>query len=238
MGFEPSLGRVAYSEVLEDYLKKIFLLMGKKGRVTTSDLARSFNVAPSTVTQTLKRLSQLKLIHHTPYYGVQLTPRGERLALELVRHHRLLELFLERTMGLPWERVHAEADRLEHVISEEMEECLARHLGDPLYDPHGAPIPSRNLQFPREPSLLLAELPIGVKATITAIEDEETKLLIFARAHDLLPGSSLELKEKNNDEIRVELEKGPLLTVPIVYAFQIWVRQKESPSDPRDQEGR
>lgn len=232
MTYEPSLGRIAYSEVLEDYLKHIFLLSQKQKKVTTTDLARTFAVAPATVTQTLKRLSQLELVEHVPYYGVKMTPKGERIARELLRHHRLLELYLEKALGLSWEKVHAEAERLEHVISEEVEESIARFLGEPLYDPHGAPIPSRALHLPSDSTCSLSDLQEGETATIVAIEDEKEDLLLFARDHGLFPGRDFLLVSRLEEEVKLEILGGGPLSLPLLFASWIWVRRNESCANP------
>lgn len=224
MSFEPELGRVAYSEVLEDYLKQIFLLSLEQGRVSTNELARLFQVAPSTVTQTLKRLHQLKLIEHTPYYGVRLTPGGERIARELLRHHRLIELYLQKVLGLPWERVHAQAERWEHVISEEVEERIASTLGDPVVDPHGAPIPDRHLALPSQPLLRLAALVPEERGEIVAVEDEREELLFHASRKGLLPGVQFTVKAISPRGMVLKIEN-EARSVPKELAQALWVRR-------------
>lgn len=224
MSFEPELGRVAYSEVLEDYLKHIFLLSLEQGRVSTSELARLFQVAPSTVTQTLKRLAHLQLIEHTPYYGVRLTPGGERIARELLRHHRLIELYLQKVLGLPWERVHAQAERWEHVISEEVEERIASTLGDPDTDPHGAPIPDRHLALPSQPLLRLSALAPEEGGEIVAVEDEREEILAHASRIGLLPGVLFVVKRISPGGMVLKLEN-ETLPVPEELAQALWVRR-------------
>lgn len=134
------------SEAIEDYAKAIHALAERSERpVGTSALADRLGVTPGTVTAMLKRMDEMGLIEHEPYRGATLTAAGERVALEVIRHHRLLESYLAEALGMPWDRVHAEAEVLEHYISEELEDRIATALGDPLRDPHGDPIPDRQL---------------------------------------------------------------------------------------------
>ncbi len=136
------------SEAIQDYLKGIYKLQQAGGRATVTTLARSQGVSPASASAMVKKLAVLGLLEHEPYHGAQLTDAGERVALEVIRHHRLLELYLADTLGLGLDDVHAEADRLEHVISEELEERIDRALGYPTHDPHGDPIPDANLKWP------------------------------------------------------------------------------------------
>jgi DtxR family Mn-dependent transcriptional regulator len=140
--------RPALSDTIQDYLKGIYKLQEAGGRATVTALARDQGVSPASASVMLKKLAALDLLDHEPYRGARLTPAGERVALEVIRHHRLLELYLARTLGLSVDDVHDEADRLEHVISEELEERIDRALGYPTHDPHGDPIPDANLKWP------------------------------------------------------------------------------------------
>ena len=137
------------SQNAEDYLKEIHKLEAERGRATTSALAERVGVAPPSVTAMLKKLGALGLLDHEPYRGARLTPAGERVAVEVIRHHRLLELYLAETLGLDVEDVHDEADRLEHVLSEELEAKIDSALGYPTHDPHGDPIPNAKLEWPK-----------------------------------------------------------------------------------------
>src|SRR5512135_182279 len=132
------------SPPIEDYLKTIYLLREREGAASTTGIAAVLEVTPASVTGMIKKLAGLKLVRHTPYQGVDLTKSGEKVALEMVRHHRLLELFLMQALGYTWDEVHAEADMLEHVISEEFEDRMAARLGYPGVDPHGDPIPAKD----------------------------------------------------------------------------------------------
>ena len=136
------------SDAIQDYLREIYRIGEGRERVATTALARALRVSPASVTGMVKKLSALELVEHAPYRGVTLTPAGERVAIEVIRHHRLLELYLAETLGIAVEEVHDEADRLEHVLSEELEARIDEVLGFPTHDPHGDPIPDANLNWP------------------------------------------------------------------------------------------
>jgi DtxR family Mn-dependent transcriptional regulator len=136
------------SVAIQDYLKGIYKLQAADGRVTITSLARDQGVSPASASAMVKKLAALDLVAHAPYRGAELTPAGEKVALEVIRHHRLLELYLAETLGVDVADVHDEADRLEHVISEELEERIDRALGYPTHDPHGDPIPTPDLEWP------------------------------------------------------------------------------------------
>ena len=148
----PYTGRVAksgLSESIQDYLKQLYHLQSSDGRVSVTALAREQKVSPASASAMVKKLAALELLQHEPYRGARLTDAGERVALEVIRHHRLLELYLAETLGLHVDDVHAEADRLEHVISEELEARIDSALGFPTHDPHGDPIPDADLNWPQ-----------------------------------------------------------------------------------------
>ncbi len=156
------MARPPLSEAQEDYLKQLLLLEEALGSpVSTQALAERLGVKPPSVTGMLKKLSALGLVAHAPYRGARLTEAGRRVALEVLRHHRLLETYLHQALGYGWEEVHQEAERLEHVISEDLEERIAEALGHPPFDPHGDPIPTRELALPQGRGLPLAEAPLG-----------------------------------------------------------------------------
>ena len=142
------MSRLPLSEAIQDYLKTIYKLQADSGRITITAVAREQRVSPASASAMVKKLAALDLIEHEPYRGSRLTDAGERVALEVIRHHRLLELYLAQTLGLHVDDVHDEADRLEHVISEELESRIDRALGFPTHDPHGDPIPDANLEWP------------------------------------------------------------------------------------------
>ncbi|HEY7358581.1 MAG TPA: metal-dependent transcriptional regulator [Ktedonobacterales bacterium] len=196
------------SEAVEDYLKTIYLLReeaqarGESGRVTTNALAERLGVEPGSVTGMLKKLAgekddAPKLVRHTPYHGVELTEVGEKLALEIVRHHRLLELYLTRVLGFHWDEVHEQADEMEHVISEEFEEKINHLLGEPVTDPHGDPIPTRSGELPQQPELVsLADLEPGQAARICRVRDQNPDLLRHLETLHLLPETVVTVLER------------------------------------------
>jgi DtxR family Mn-dependent transcriptional regulator len=142
------MAKAPLSESIQDYLKSVYKLQAAEGRVTIGALAKDQGVSPASASAMVKKLAALELLQHAPYRGARLTDAGERVALEVIRHHRLLELYLADTLGLDVADVHAEADRLEHVISEELEARIDRALGFPTHDPHGDPIPDADLNWP------------------------------------------------------------------------------------------
>jgi DtxR family transcriptional regulator, Mn-dependent transcriptional regulator len=137
------------TEAIQHYLREIYKLGQTHARVSVTALAQAQGVSAASASAMVKKLAALGLAEHAPYHGVELTPSGERVALEVIRHHRLLELYLAETLGVHVDDVHAEADRLEHAISEELETRIDRALGFPTHDPHGDPIPDANLKWPR-----------------------------------------------------------------------------------------
>jgi DtxR family Mn-dependent transcriptional regulator len=140
----------ALSESIQHYLREIYKLHAEEGKVTVTALARRVNVSDPSASAMVKKLTALSLAQHEPYRGVELTPAGERVAVEVIRHHRLLELYLAETLGLDVDDVHDEADRLEHALSEELEQRIDKALGYPTHDPHGDPIPNADLKWPND----------------------------------------------------------------------------------------
>jgi DtxR family Mn-dependent transcriptional regulator len=180
------------SESVQDYLKELYKLQGD-GRASTSALADRMGVAPASATSMLKKLAVLGLAEHEPYHGARLTATGERVAIEMIRHHRLLEQYLAQSLGVSIDAVHAEADRLEHALSEELEALIDASLGFPTHDPHGDPIPSADLEL--EPSDLrgLDQLDPGARATIRRVPDSDRELLRYLDDLGLVPGEVVEL---------------------------------------------
>jgi DtxR family transcriptional regulator, Mn-dependent transcriptional regulator len=181
-----------FSESLQDYLKEIYKLEDENGRASTSAIAERLGVAPSSVTAVLKRLTSLGLVEHKRYRGAVLTPAGNKVAIEVIRHHRLLEQYLAETLGLGIDEVHAEADRLEHALSEEVEARIDESLGYPTHDPHGDPIPDANLKLAPSNLRQLASLAPGEEATIRRIPDE-TGLLRYLSDLLLVPGARVKM---------------------------------------------
>jgi DtxR family transcriptional regulator, Mn-dependent transcriptional regulator len=183
------------TDAIQDYVKEIYKLEAAGRRVTTSALAEALEVSPPSVTAMLKKLATLGLVTHERYHGAALTEPGERVALEVIRHHRLIEQYLVETLGLSIDAVHVEADRLEHALSEELEAHIDRTLGFPTRDPHGDPIPGPDLRIAATTTTLLSTLEAGAKAVVSRVPDGDGELLRYLTKLKLTPGSSLEVKE-------------------------------------------
>ena len=186
------------SSAIEDYAKAIYALERRAAgeAVTTNALAERLGVTPGSASGMVKRLAELGLVEHEPYRGVQLTEDGRRVALEVIRHHRLLELYLVQSLGVPWDRVHEEAEVLEHVLSEELEELIATKLGNPTHDPHGDPIPTRELTIEEEPTQSLQSLQAGATGRFTRVSDSDPEMLRFLADRGISPGDSFEVIDK------------------------------------------
>jgi DtxR family Mn-dependent transcriptional regulator len=182
------------SIAIQDYLKEIYKLHAAGERATTTAIAKRMGVAPSSVTSMLKKLSVLGLAEHAPYRGVGLSEAGNKIALEVIRHHRLLEQYLAETLGLGIDAVHAEADRLEHVISEELEARIDEQLGFPTHDPHGDPIPDAGLNVDRTALRSLEALVPGEEATVRRIPDGDAELLRYLAGLMLVPGRKVTMR--------------------------------------------
>jgi len=189
--------RSAPTEAIQDYAKAIYGLERRlPGAVMTSALAERLEISPASVTAMLKRMSEAGLVEHEPYHGVRLTAAGEKVALEVIRHHRLLESYLADALGMPWDRVHAEAEVLEHYISEELEERIATALGDPPVDPHGDPIPNRELEISTEDGTALAEMEPGDSGTFSRVSDSNSEMLRYLAERGIRPGTTLLVTER------------------------------------------
>ncbi|HYM58557.1 MAG TPA: metal-dependent transcriptional regulator [Solirubrobacteraceae bacterium] len=187
----------AISSAVEDYAKAIYSLEARgAGPVTTNALAERMAVTAASASGMVRKLAELGLVSHVPYKGVELTSDGVRLALEVLRHHRLLELYLARDLGLPWDRVHDEAEVLEHVLSEEVEELIAAKLGNPTRDPHGDPIPTRDLVLEERPTASMASLEAGASGTFTRISDSDPAMLRYLADRGIAPGAEFEVVSK------------------------------------------
>jgi DtxR family transcriptional regulator, Mn-dependent transcriptional regulator len=182
---------------VEDYAKAIYSLETRDGdAVSTNALAERLEVTPASASGMVKRLGELGLVDHEPYRGVRLTPDGRRVALEVIRHHRLLELFLAEALGVSWDRGHAEAEVLEHVLSDHLEDLIAERLGDPTHDPHGDPIPSVDLELREEPTESLATLAPGDVATFVRVSDADPAMLRYLADRGIAPGDALEVRDR------------------------------------------
>jgi DtxR family transcriptional regulator, Mn-dependent transcriptional regulator len=197
------------SQAVEDYLKAIYKLQGD-GRVSTNDVARALKVSSASVTNMVKRLTRMELVDHESYRGVRLTEAGTKVALEIIRHHRLLETYLKDVMGFSWSEMHEEAERLEHHISEEFEEKIDQMLGYPSHDPHGHPIPTKDGKIAASATQTLAEVAPGDQVVVHHLSDADSELLEYLEKAGLLPNSIVRVLEKEPFEgpLKVALESG------------------------------
>ena len=199
-------------------------VLGQAGKVNTQALATALEVAPASVTGMLRKLSEQGLVSHAPYQGAQLTAEGERVALEVLRHHRLLELFLHRALGVPLDEVHEEAERLEHALSEKLEARIAAWLGDPTHDPHGDPIPTLDGELPTRAERRLSQLAPGDVGTVARVPDGDAGQLRALVEAGLTPGAALELQAVDAALGTLTLSlSGRPLTVSLGVAAQVHV---------------
>ena len=186
------------SEAVDNYLKAIFQIAGGNHRATTAALAEKLNVAPASVTGMLKKLSEATppWIDYQKHHGARLTGHGRARALEMIRHHRLIELFLHTVLGYGWDEVHAEAERLEHAISETFEDRIAKVLGDPEFDPHGHPIPHRDGTIPERSDSSLVNMEPGTKAIVSRVSDHDSEMLQYLSSIGVKPETRIHLIER------------------------------------------
>ena len=200
------------SDTVEDYLKSIYHLSNGEGRVSTGQIAEEMAVSPASVTDMVQRLAaeSPSLLDYQKHQGVALTEAGKKAALETIRHHRLLELFLHEVLGFSWDQVHDEAERLEHVISEEFEERVAAVLGNPQRGLHGEPIPSRALVMPDQDCCNLRELRPNQRGRIQEVDDDDPGFLRYLASQGLVPGVEFEVIDYSpyDDNLRVQIVDG------------------------------
>ena len=197
------------TESVQDYLKTIWVLEREQGApVSTSALADAMGFAPASATNMVKRLAELHLVEYEPYRGIHLSPAGEKMALEIVRHHRLLELYLAEALGYSWDQVHEEADRLEHHISEEFESAIAEQLGNPTHDPHGDPIPTPDLELLFSPAQPLTTLAMDDEGIIRRVRDQSVERLRYLADAGVVLGAVVRVleRETSDNELTIELE--------------------------------
>ncbi len=203
--------RETLTQSIEDYLKAIYELTLKDGRASTTQLADYLQVTPASVTGMIKKLAATNppLLEYRKHRGVILTDKGRKIALEILRHHRLLELFLHEVLDYPWDEVDEEADRLEHVISEKFEDRIAKALGNPEYDPHGDPIPTKDLTIPSTTSIPLSSLRPGQDATIKRVKDDDSDLLKHLQQIGIIPETQIEILEFSefDGNLHIKIEK-------------------------------
>ncbi|SMB96236.1 metal-dependent transcriptional regulator [Deinococcus hopiensis] len=226
----------ALSPSAEDYLKHLYLLgqteAGPGGKVNTQALAEALDVMPASVTGMLRKLSEQGLVSHAPYQGANLTAEGQRVALEVLRHHRLLELFLHRALGVPLDEVHEEAERLEHALSERLEARIAAWLGDPTHDPHGDPIPTLAGELPTRAERRLTQLAPGETGTVARVPGDDAAQLRALVQGGLTPGVTVTVRQVDAalGTLTLGLPNGPSLTLALAVAAQVQVHGELSPA--------
>ena len=220
------------SDTVEDYLKVIYNLSVESNRVSTGQIAETLKVSPASVTDMVQRLAgeQPPLLDYLKHQGVALTEEGKKAALETIRHHRLLELFLHEILGYSWDQVHAEADRLEHVISEEFEERVAAVLGDPQRGLHGKPIPSRSLEMPDQNTCYLQDLRPDQRGIIHSVNDDDPGFLRFLESQGLVPGVEFAVIDFSpyDDNLRLKIkdkEQEIVLGTSVTAQVQVELKQ-------------
>jgi DtxR family Mn-dependent transcriptional regulator len=188
---------LARTPAVEDYTKAIFALESRSTEpVSTNALAERLGITPGSVSAMLKRLGELGVIAHEPYRGVRLTEDGRRIALEVIRHHRLLESFLADALGMPWDRVHAEAEVLEHVLSEDLEDLIAAKLGHPTVDPHGDPIPTADLELEEPSTARMESLQPGDEGLFVRVSDSDPEMLRYLAERGISPGERFAVRDR------------------------------------------
>jgi DtxR family Mn-dependent transcriptional regulator len=185
------------TSAVEDYAKAIYALETREdAAVSNNALAERLGVTAASASSMVKKLAGLGLVRHEPYRGVRLTPEGVKVALEVLRHHRLLERYLAEELGVPWDRVHDEAEVLEHVLSEELEELIADKLGHPTRDPHGDPIPTADGRIEESPTVALHDLEPGDGGVFVRVSDSDPEMLRYLDARGIRPGDPFEVVER------------------------------------------
>jgi DtxR family Mn-dependent transcriptional regulator len=185
------------TSAIEDYAKAIYALETRAdSAVSTTALAERLGVTAASASSMVKKLAEMELVSHEPYRGVRLTPKGVKVALEVLRHHRLLEVYLAQELGVPWDRVHDEAEVLEHVLSEELEALIAAKLGHPTRDPHGDPIPTPDGRIEESPTSALHDLEPGECGCFVRVSDSDPEMLRYLAARGIAPGDDFEIVEK------------------------------------------
>jgi DtxR family transcriptional regulator, Mn-dependent transcriptional regulator len=188
---QPTSG--VFSEAIEDFLKAVYLLQQDRERVQTSVLAETLGITAPSTTEMAKKLARANLVEHEPYRGIRLTTGGKRVALEIIRNHRLLELFLVQALGYTWDEVHEEAERLEHAISERLAQRMAEYLGHPRFDPHGDPIPSPDGGVEQRELTPLSEWPLNEIGKVARLRDQAPDMLRYLAGKGLIIGAIVEV---------------------------------------------
>lgn len=213
------------SQSIEDYLKVIYVLQSEGEKATTTNIANALEVSSASVTNMLKKLAKMNLLDHESYKGAKLTNSGKKIALEILRHHRLLELYLKEVMGYSWDEVHDEAEKLEHHISEQFEDRIAELLNHPTHDPHGDPIPTKDGVMPAMALLSIAEAEFDTPYIIGRVKDQDPELLRYLEKIGVLPGVKIKVVEKApfNGPITVSLEEEQEQTIGNAVASEVYL---------------
>lgn len=195
------------SKSVEDYLKAIYEIQNMEGKVTTNSLSQKLNVTPASVTGMMRRLSSQKLITYKKYQGVKLAPMGQKIALEVIRHHRIVELYLKEALGVTWDKVHEEAEKLEHVISEDIEDKMDEFLGHPTSDPHGSPIPGKNGEVIERKCMRLTEVEPRHTAVVAEVSDHDPRILKYLGKLGFYPQTKIKVDsvEPFNGPMKIEI---------------------------------
>ena len=225
------------SSTVEDYLKRIYLEQAKDDAalVPMGRLAESMGVAPGTATSMVKSLAESLLVHYEPYAGVRLTRNGKKLALRILRQHRIVELFLVEVLGMDWADVHEEAERLEHAVSDRVLERIHDYLGRPAFDPHGDPIPAADGRLTRRNVVPLSRTSRGARCRVARIADQSPAFLRAVERFGLLPGSDLRVKQYDEEAGTIELAVAPRRSVTVAreVANRVLVEVRERPARGR-----
>lgn len=208
---------------MEDYLKAIFRIEHDGETVSNQRLAEELGFSGASISNMVKKLHDLNLIVHTPYRSIKLTDAGTAVALEVIRHHRLLELFLASALGMEIDQVHDEADRLEHHVSEELERKIEQVLGYPEFDPHGHPIPSRSGDLPMISDVPLTSLNVGEGGVVSRVSDRNAEDLRDIHGWNIMPGTHLQLTGGDVDNILASIESAEAVIIPRATAEQIYI---------------
>ncbi|HUF26486.1 MAG TPA: metal-dependent transcriptional regulator [Gemmatimonadaceae bacterium] len=201
---------------VEDYLKAIYEIELAGTAAATNDIAQRLSIAPASVSGMVRRLADQGLIAHEPYRGVRLTDAGRRAALRTLRRHRVIEAYLARALGYPWDRVHEEAERLEHAASDELIDRMASAIGEPTVDPHGAPIPTREGAVEERRHVTLADLSPGQRACVVRVSDEDAERLRYLAELDIVLGAEVEVVDRApyDGPITIRLDGGERVVGP------------------------
>jgi DtxR family Mn-dependent transcriptional regulator len=212
---------------IEDYLKVIYTLVHERGeeRASTSAISERMGVSAASATNMMQKLADMRLVEYVPYRGVSLTDAGEKIALEVIRHHRLIELYLSEALGYSWDTVHDEAERLEHVISEEFEDRIDAMLGHPTIDPHGDPIPPKTGRPPARSSRRLSDVEIAESVVVRSVSDRDSGFLRMLASLELVPGTRITVLARESDGAMTIERDGEPLSIERDLAHRVFVEE-------------